>query len=509
MNHYSAALTILLLAELVYILRLRSGLLRLKANLSAALDSSHALTQRLELVESSRDSRLRRLEQKAEAQDIATTEARRQRDDMAVQLSQLINERANKLAKLHEQESRISRLEDSLSRSSGERAELESKFHELEQRLTLLADLYRSKFDADDPTPGFIANDGQSQDTTEFPQNASVRNNSTPITDASSSNEQPDYIVFDIETTGFSNDDEIVEIALIHATPHWREVARLETTIRASRTSGTEALKTHGLAHEMLIESPLFADISHGLANFIDRKILVAHNLGFDRRFLERSFGRVTDLAVDLGNGIDTLSSASKDGPRRLEELCQLHGIAINRVHSAMGDAEALLKLLEGGHIEPRITGQQIPVTAKGLTRPGDIELRPRSVIRVIDPIAPESLALADPNSSSWPSRAPTGFRLGPTLTLKPLDKVCCSCLNQKSSLRDSLYKKHADLGLNSARSVSDTHVCIVVEDFSSKADKVRDALARGIPLVAASDFLSYQFGSVLQSWLPESSPVN
>jgi DNA polymerase III epsilon subunit-like protein len=498
MSYLSAALVLLLFACFVYVLAIRSERSGLRARLSEALDSYQALSQRLD-----------GFKQKVEAHSIAATEARRQRDDLAVQLSKLSNDREITRARIREQEVQISRLEESLSRGASERNDLEARNRELEQRLKCLADRRAENVDKHGLGDYSMFSGSQSSAPRQLISNDLEKKSQIKSVSAFARPGRPDFVVLDLETTGFSAVDEIVEVALIHVSPEWREVSRLETTIQALKVSGAEALKIHGLDSTMLIESPLFADVAHGLADFIDDKILVSHNLAFDRRFLLRSFARVSGLSVDLGSGVDTLSGVAKAGTRKLEDLCRVHGIQVNRSHSAMGDAEALLKLINGGHIVPRITGQEAPVKARGLLRPGDSEFRPRCLIRESSPLATEPRLPKDLVSSPGFYQAPKGFRLGPMLALNPGDKVCCSCLKQRSRLREALYKKHADLGLMSARSLSEAHVCIVVEDFTSKADKVKDALARGIPLIAAADFLACRVGSLLQSWLPENPPIS
>jgi hypothetical protein len=185
------------------------------------------------------------------------------------------------------------------------------------------------------------------------------------------------------------------------------------------------------------------------------------------------------------------------------------HGVAIERAHSAMGDAEALLKLLKGGFLVLRISGEERPVQVRGLTRPGDCELMPRALIRK----PPDGLESRDESThlarQSGPVQVPMGFRPGPMITLKVSDKVCCSCRERHSGLRNAVYEKHSKLGLLSPRSISSDHVCIIVEDFSSDAEKVKSAVARGIPFVSARDFLSCKQGYELQTWLPSSAVIH
>ena len=47
------------------------------------------------------------------------------------------------------------------------------------------------------------------------------------------------------------------------------------------------------VAREMVLDAPVFADIAHDFLSFIGDSILVAHNSGFDMRFLNSEIGLV------------------------------------------------------------------------------------------------------------------------------------------------------------------------------------------------------------------------
>lgn len=305
------------------------------------------------------------------------------------------------------------------------------------------------------------------------------------------------YVIVDVETTGFSGDDEIVEIALIEIDLDGSVIDRFETTVRGSKASSVKALEKHGLAYEALLDSPSFEEVAHAIANFIDGRILIAHNLSFDSRLLGQAFKAVDGLAVDLGRGVDTLYGGSDKRRASLEALCKSIGLDYG-AHTAMGDAEALLELLKRGSIKPNFYGRESAVKVSGLLRPGDCELRPRQMIDAEDRLQELTFEVRSPAPLA------VGFKMGPLIALKTGDKVCCSCDSRGSKIRPVLYAKHEALGLVSARSVSVDHKCIVLEDFLSSAGKALQARRLGKPFVRADDFISYQEGELLQTWLPE-----
>jgi DNA polymerase-3 subunit epsilon len=104
-----------------------------------------------------------------------------------------------------------------------------------------------------------------------------------------------------------------------------------------------------GILKEMIEGAPSFLAVGDELARFIGDSVLVAHNLPFDRGFLnqeyERNFGFVLAnpalCTVRLGR---RLLPHLPD--RRLDTLAEHYGIRFAARHRALGDAEVTAKLL-------------------------------------------------------------------------------------------------------------------------------------------------------------------
>lgn len=323
-------------------------------------------------------------------------------------------------------------------------------------------------------------------------QNVYPKSSSEPFPNLGAS-----FAIIDVETTGFSATDEIVEIAIIEVDKDGKELASLETTLRCTTESNPYALARHRLERQALQNSPNFSDVSHAVANFINGKILIAHNLSFDLRMLGQEFKRVANLTVDLGKGIDTLYGGPDGQKTKLEKLIEEHGLDFV-AHSAMADVRALHSLILSGAIILRVSGQETAVRANGLIRAGDCELKPRHLLAA-NPSAKnnDTDILVIPDSE---------FKDGPAITLHAGDKVCCSCDSRNSSYRPMLYKKHGELQLESVKHMSATHKCIVLESLSSDSSKALYARRLGVPLVRAEDFLQYEIGQSLRTWLPKTS---
>ncbi|MHB1606338.1 MAG: 3'-5' exonuclease [Leptospirales bacterium] len=154
----------------------------------------------------------------------------------------------------------------------------------------------------------------------------------------------------DVETTGLLRDPEarIIEIAF-STWENGKSVRKVSSLVRGADTVSKEITRINGISSEMLKDTPSFEEIWKEYREFFVDSILVAHNLAFDVGMLNRELllaGR-----IPLGNrGIDTVPLARKmlQGlPNyRLGELCRHMGILNENPHRALGDLEALEKIL-------------------------------------------------------------------------------------------------------------------------------------------------------------------
>lgn len=113
--------------------------------------------------------------------------------------------------------------------------------------------------------------------------------------------------IVDTETTGLSEEDQIVELAIVSLTPgdpSWRALPQWSTLIRPSCPVTVGARATHHIGDDELREAPSvpalllrrgLPELGHqGESDFpnlpaVDDVIFVAHNAGFDRRMLVQS----------------------------------------------------------------------------------------------------------------------------------------------------------------------------------------------------------------------------
>ena len=155
------------------------------------------------------------------------------------------------------------------------------------------------------------------------------------------------FAVVDVETTGFSPrlHDRVVEVAVVRLA-HGRPVAEYTTLVNPERDVGPTHV--HGIAGSDVEYAPVFEEIAGDVARLIDGAVLVAHNLRFDRQFLDGEFERVTSK-WPVHPGVCTLGLAYAfdrgQTSRKLEDCCDRHGIQLASAHSALEDARATAAL--------------------------------------------------------------------------------------------------------------------------------------------------------------------
>ncbi len=97
------------------------------------------------------------------------------------------------------------------------------------------------------------------------------------------------YIVFDIETTGFSSiKDKIIEIGAVKVA-NGEIVDKFSTFVNPKRPIPFEITKLTGITDEMVMDYPEIGEILPQFLEFVGDGVLVAHNAGFDVGFIEQN----------------------------------------------------------------------------------------------------------------------------------------------------------------------------------------------------------------------------
>ena len=147
------------------------------------------------------------------------------------------------------------------------------------------------------------------------------------------------FVVVDVETTGFGPHDRIVEVAAVTLDPTtWETIDEFDTLINPERDVGPTGV--HGISAGMVEAAPTFSDIVCAIAGRLQGAVLIAHNLVFDARMLQQEFDR-RRVAIDLGDGLCTYRATSK----KLCVACDAFDIPLTQQHRALADARATAEL--------------------------------------------------------------------------------------------------------------------------------------------------------------------
>jgi DNA polymerase-3 subunit epsilon len=146
------------------------------------------------------------------------------------------------------------------------------------------------------------------------------------------------FAVLDTETTGFGKTDRIIEIGIILVDGN-EIIQEWETLINPERDISNSEI--HGITSNSVSLAPTFEEIADEIASFLNGRILVAHNLPFDKRILEMEFARL-DREIDLGIGFCTLRATGM----KLDLACEEFGIKNSNAHRALTDARATSLIL-------------------------------------------------------------------------------------------------------------------------------------------------------------------
>ena len=182
--------------------------------------------------------------------------------------------------------------------------------------------------------------------------------------------------VIDFETTGLHpwRGDAVIEIGAIQLDgPEVRPGGALSQLVNPHRRSSPGARKVHGISDEELLEAPSFAQVSSGLLELLQGRVVVGQNVGFDLGFLRVELERMDQLPP-LQPALDTVllgraAFPGNAGGYGLDELMRLLEIPCEGVerHRALDDARvtatALVRLAE------RLQGQGVVTLRQALER--------------------------------------------------------------------------------------------------------------------------------------------
>jgi DNA polymerase-3 subunit epsilon len=155
-----------------------------------------------------------------------------------------------------------------------------------------------------------------------------------------------EYVSFDVETTGLTKSDRIVEIGFV-VFSQGKVLEEWSTLLNPLRDIGKSNI--HGITPTMVSAAPLFEEVINDIFRIINGRVLVAHNLNFDARMLIQEFNRAKTQG-EIGKGFCTMVASRRllaGSGDSLAATCAELGIETLQAHSALGDARMTMQIFQ------------------------------------------------------------------------------------------------------------------------------------------------------------------
>ncbi len=156
-----------------------------------------------------------------------------------------------------------------------------------------------------------------------------------------------DFVVFDIETTGFSPvNNRIIEIGAVKV-QRGEITERFSTFVNPDVPIPFEIEKLTGINDAMVMEAPTIEQVLPEFLAFCGDAVLVAHNAGFDMSFIKENAMR-QKINREFSY-VDTVGIARillpHQGKHTLDAVAKTMGVSLENHHRAVDDAEATAEI--------------------------------------------------------------------------------------------------------------------------------------------------------------------
>ena len=161
---------------------------------------------------------------------------------------------------------------------------------------------------------------------------------------------ESDFVVVDVETTGTRPPDcRVTEVGAYRVRDN-RIVDEFTSLVNPGVPVPPFICSLTGITNEMVAGAPPFAEITDAWLRFAQGSILVAHNAGFDMRFLNSEIARLYPARRMANPHLCTVALSRRLLPdlasHRLDRLADHFGVSISARHRAHGDALATAHIL-------------------------------------------------------------------------------------------------------------------------------------------------------------------
>lgn len=156
------------------------------------------------------------------------------------------------------------------------------------------------------------------------------------------------FVILDTETTGLSNNDEVVELSILDNMGNeiYHSLFNPETPISYSAAN---------VSHISMAEvswAPKFGDEWEKIKEIIGDRYIIAHNITFDKRLMTQTAIRYGATKVEcdklFNNCVDSMDIFQKyAGKMKLQVACDKLGLNINQTHRASDDCVMILYVFD------------------------------------------------------------------------------------------------------------------------------------------------------------------
>lgn len=173
------------------------------------------------------------------------------------------------------------------------------------------------------------------------------------VTDSQNQDLDADYVVFDLETTGFSPEtNRIIEIGAVKV-QNGKIVDKFSTFVNPQVPIPFRIEQLTSINDSMVIDAPVIADILPEFMKFCEGCVMVAHNADFDMSFIKKNCQRL-DIPCKP-TIVDTVAMARVLLPNlnrfKLDTVAKALGVSLENHHRAVDDAgctaEIFVKFIE------------------------------------------------------------------------------------------------------------------------------------------------------------------
>ena len=161
-------------------------------------------------------------------------------------------------------------------------------------------------------------------------------------------NEGSVFCAFDTETTGLNSSlDHVVEIGAVRFNKDG-VIDTYNELINPCCVMPYQATIVNNITNEMLKDCPIINQVLPDFMKFIDGTILVAHNVGFDLKFVNKELSRC-GLNTMKNYATDTLKLSKTIFPslpsHKLQDLAVSFNIKALQAHRAQDDARVCMEV--------------------------------------------------------------------------------------------------------------------------------------------------------------------